>query len=77
MLKRLKNVWDSITGKNYLTKDEMAKLLTDNPEIAKQIKDKLNVVEGDGKAEFFGPGTEEEFEEQDKEDKGLKGIFGL
>lgn len=32
---------------------------------------------GDGKAVFFGEGTHEEFEEQEKEDKGLKGIFGL
>ena len=32
---------------------------------------------GDGKAVFIGPGTEEEFREQEKEDKGLKGLFGL
>lgn len=32
---------------------------------------------GDGKAVFIGPGTEEEFKEQEKEDKGLKGLFGL
>jgi len=31
---------------------------------------------GDGKAEFLGEGTHDEFEEQVKEDKGLKGIFG-
>ncbi len=32
---------------------------------------------GDGKAVFFGPGTEEEFNEQEKADKGFKGLFGL
>lgn len=32
---------------------------------------------GDGKAEFLGDGTQEEFLESEKERKGLKGIFGL
>ncbi len=32
---------------------------------------------GDGKAIFIGPGTEQEFKEQEKADKGLKGLFGL
>lgn len=32
---------------------------------------------GDGKAVFFGPGTHEEFEEMNREKKGLRGIFGL
>lgn len=32
---------------------------------------------GDGKAEFLGEGTAEEFAEQERADKGLKGIFGL
>lgn len=35
----------------------------------------LNI--GDGTAEFLGEGTQEEFEKQEKEDKGFKGIFGL
>lgn len=34
-------------------------------------------VEGDGKAEFFDEGTEADWNEQEKEDQGLKGIFGL
>lgn len=34
-------------------------------------------IKGDGKAVFFGEGTHEEFLEQEKEDKGFKGIFGL
>jgi hypothetical protein len=33
--------------------------------------------EGDGKAVYFGEGTEEELLEQEREDKGLKGIFGI
>lgn len=32
---------------------------------------------GDGKAEFLGEGTTQEFEEAEREKKGLKGIFGL
>jgi len=32
---------------------------------------------GDGKAEFIGEGTTEEFEEQEKKDKGQHGIFGI
>lgn len=34
-------------------------------------------VIGDGNAEFLGEGMTEEFEEQEKEDKGQKGIFGI
>lgn len=48
-------------------------LLDKQAELAQAIDD----VQGDGKAEFLGEGTEEEFEEMEKEDKGLKGIFGL
>lgn len=29
------------------------------------------------KAEFFGEGTEEEHRAQEREDKGLKGLFGF
>lgn len=32
---------------------------------------------GDGKAEFLGEGTTEEFEEAERERKGFKNIFGL
>ena len=44
--------------------------LTDN-----QIRDLPDA--GDGKAVFLGEGTHEEFLEQEKADKGIKGIFGL
>lgn len=33
--------------------------------------------EGDGKAEWLGEGTQEEMEEQEREDKGMKNIFGI
>lgn len=32
---------------------------------------------GDGKAVFFGEGTEEEWKEEQNAQKGFKGIFGL
>lgn len=33
---------------------------------------------GDGKAEFIGPGTEEEYLDQERKDKfGIKKLFGL
>ncbi len=32
---------------------------------------------GDGQAVFMGQGTEDEWKELQKEDKGFKGIFGL
>lgn len=31
---------------------------------------------GDGKAVFFGEGSEQDFREQEKADKGFSGIFG-
>lgn len=33
--------------------------------------------EPDGKAVFFGEGSEEEFKDLENEKKGIKGIFGL
>jgi hypothetical protein len=32
---------------------------------------------GDGKAEFLGEGSAEEFKQQEEGDKGLRGVFGL
>lgn len=40
------------------------------------VKEKENKI-GDGKAVFFGMGTEDEWKEEEKERKGFKGIFGL
>jgi len=54
-----------------------------DPEVLKKFE-KLTVEDlqyipeiGDGKAVFFGEGTDEEKKQQDLEDKGLRGIFGL
>jgi len=35
------------------------------------------IEKGNGKAVFFGEGTEEEWKEEQNERKGFKGIFGL
>lgn len=42
-----------------------------------QLKAVPDVSEGDGKAEFFGEGTAEEFEELKREDEGMKPWFKL
>ncbi len=39
------------------------------------VKEKENKI-GDGKAVFFGLGTEDEWKEEEKERKGFKNIFG-
>lgn len=65
MLKRIKRMYE-LSKKDPKALDE----LTDE-----QIASLPG--EGDGKAEFFGEGTEAEWKEQEREDKGLKGIFGL
>lgn len=68
MLKRLKRFWQ-LSNKDPKALEKL-ETLTDA-----QID--LIPVEGDGKAEFIGAGTEEEFKDQQKADKGLKGLFGL
>lgn len=49
----------------------------------KKIVDKLTLeevvsipLEGDGKGEFLGEGTKEEFEDMEKGDRGVFGLFG-
>lgn len=72
MFKRIKNIWNLSKYKaNDLAKiqfrgedGKLTKLFT------------LEIEEGDGKGAFFGEGTKEEFEEQEKKDKGLFGLFG-
>ena len=63
MLSRFKNLWK-------LSKKD-PKSIADVLTLADYLPDE------DTKAEFLGSGTEEEFKEQEKTDKGLKGIFGL
>lgn len=67
LFKRTKRLWklskkDPETLENFMN-------LSD-----KQIMD---IPDEDQKAVFLGEGTQEEFEEQQREDKGFKGIFGL
>lgn len=61
-------------GVKYFSKDEkMYRIEGDNMV-------EVNLVshaQGDGKAEFLGEGTEQEFKDQQNDDKGLKGVFGL
>lgn len=39
------------------------------------VKTTTGKVEGDGKAVFFGTGTAEEYQEDQRDQKGLKGIY--
>lgn len=45
------------------------------PEWSEVHIDHPKLAEGDGNAVFFTEGTQKEFAEMEKEDKGLKGIF--
>ncbi len=69
ILKRVKNLWK--LGEFKIDPK------TEDPQFYKHGQLIRDIPLGDGKAEFIGPGTEEEFKEQEKEDKGMKGIFGL
>jgi len=82
MLDRLKQLIDSI--KNGVRPPQ--KLVVDvsklSPEqLAELAKGGVVTVPrsivGDGKAEFLGEGSSEEFEEQERKDKGQHGIFGI
>lgn len=65
MLNRLKKAW-MLAAKEP---EAIAKLTEE------QIQQLPNI--GDGKAVFFSEGSEEDFREDEREDKGLKGLFGL
>ncbi len=70
MFKKIKNIWN-------LGDYKVAKL--DDP--VNGIRDGQLILDeavGDGKAEFLGEGTEEEYKRMVEEDKGFKKrIFGL
>jgi len=73
-LKTLKKAWE-VTKTLDLVKP---KLDGDKELSMEEIKDILNDVPlGDGKAEFLGEGTHDEYKDFVNESKGLKGIFGL
>ena len=65
MLKRIKRMWElsnrDLTKYETLTKEEIKAL----------------PLVGNGKAVFFSEPTPEDERELDRENKGLKGIFGL
>jgi len=63
MLSRIKKIW-TLSKKDPKDLEEIFK-------VAKDLPDE------DTKVEYLGVGTEKEFKELEKEDKGLKGIFGL
>lgn len=65
MLKRIRRAW------SLATKDQKA--------LEKLTKEEIDSVPeaGDGKAVFFPEGSPEDWEEEKKDRKGLKGIFGI
>lgn len=64
MFKRLKRIIE-LSKKDHKLVDKFTdEVITNLPD------------EGDGKGVFFSEGTRQEFEEQEKKDKGLFGLFG-
>lgn len=68
MIQRLKRFWQ-LSKKDPKALEKLEKLSDEEMAYIPEI--------GDGKAVFFGEGTEEEYKALEKEDKGFKGIFGL
>lgn len=68
MLRRIKRLWQ-LANKDPKALEKLESLTDAQVDLVPS--------EGDGKAEFFGPGTEEEWKELEREDKGFKGIFGI
>lgn len=64
MIKRLKNLWNLTS---FVPSVEGEKTIL--------VKDKE--LEENVEAEFFGEGNEEEFKEWEREQQGIKGIFGI
>lgn len=53
-------------------------ILARNVDDVRIIEADMQLAKGDGKAEFLGSGTEEEFKDQERKDKfGVKKLFGL
>lgn len=80
MLKRIKNLWN--LGKYRVEDDRTFELASENGQVvaaAPRLEKRLVLDEplGDGHAEFLGEGSSDEFEEQEKKDKGQHGIFGI
>lgn len=75
MFKRLKNLWKLSSDKDLSTLMNLTEDMTSSSGVLTQEKwnrFKEIELEGDGKAEFLGEGTTEEYEDMIKEDKGEK-----
>lgn len=84
MLKRIKNLWNQSKVEQPLYLDLSKLTETELGQLSEGLKRPGVIVAipqasiGDGKAEFIGPGTEEEYNEQQNKDKyGAKKLFGL
>lgn len=66
MFKRLKRLW-TLTKKDPKALEVLEKLTDEQLKVVPE--------EGNGKAEFIGPGTQEEFLDQQRDDEGMKGWY--
>jgi len=71
MFKRIRNMW------NLSRKDQKALEVLESltPEQLAEVPDSVETVRGDGKATFFGEGTEEEFIEEERKNEGMSGWY--
>lgn len=75
MFQRIKNLWD--LGRFKPSDKAEVRVKAEDGKESKILTLEEDIPLGDGKAVFLGEGTTEEFEEQERADKGFKGIFGL
>lgn len=75
MFKRLKNYWNLYQLGKRVDDGTWEVPINEQGRILKSDLVKIRGVEGDGKAVFLGEGTTEEFEDQQKVDKGLLGWY--
>ena len=68
MFNRLRRLW-------HLSKKEPKELEILESLTPDQLAEVPEVVDGDGKAEFLGEGTHEEFVEQERADSGIRGWY--
>lgn len=78
MFKRLQNLWEL---SQYRPKSKRKHEFVDVDGKAGTLEPVTELVlekdTGDVKAEFIGAGTQEEFEQFQRDEKGFKGIFGI
>ena len=71
MFQRLKTIWRLSKVKNIQDADY---LYASNSEEGKRIIS-VNEIPSDDQTVFFGEGTHDEFEDQQREDSGMKGWY--